>query len=74
MKHLSHFVKQGASLLDISQDQNLLAFKNPDGTIVVVLANQTDKVSKKVFKLNGNYLEVNTKANSFNTLLFPNIK
>jgi glucosylceramidase len=38
-KHVSHLVKPGAKLLDIGRADDVLAFKNPDGQIVVVLAN-----------------------------------
>lgn len=73
MKHLSHFVKPGALLLTASNDQNLLAFKNPDETIVIVLANETDKDAGETLKLGDNCLKINVKANSFNTFVLSNV-
>jgi len=69
MKHLSHFVQPGASLLSVAGNHDLLAFKNPDGKIVLVLANTTDTDKLLTLKLAGKYLDVNLKAKSFNTLM-----
>lgn len=42
MKHYSHFVKQGAVRIETSGSWtgNTIAFQNPDGSKVIVLANQ----------------------------------
>ena len=48
LKHASHFVRPGAKVLDIQGGyEDALAFLNPDGRIVLLLANQED-VSKTV--------------------------
>lgn len=41
MKHFSHFVKRGARYLKIKGEysSSVVAFKNPDGTLVAVMAN-----------------------------------
>lgn len=45
MKHVSHYVLPGAKVLKLGGDcKNALAFLNTDGSLVVVLGNQTDKV------------------------------
>jgi len=67
MKHLSHFVVPGASLLRVSDSRNILAFKNPNGKIIVVWANQTETEIKQTLKIAGKYLIVTLKGNSFNT-------
>ena len=43
LKHVSHFVEPGASVLDISGTYGeALGFLNPDGRVVLVLANKDD--------------------------------
>ena len=70
MKHLSYYVRSGASLLTVSDNSDLLAFKNTDGKIVIVIANTsaTDKVQS--LKVGEKYIELTLKSNSFNTLVF----
>jgi len=70
MKHLSHYIQPGASLLSVSDNQNLLAFKNPNGKIIVVIANETNQEEIQTLKLADKYLEVTIKPNSFNTFAF----
>lgn len=41
MKHVSSLVKPGAHLLDMPNNEDALAFVNPNGEIVVILANPT---------------------------------
>lgn len=67
MKHLSHYVQPGATLLTVSDLSDVLAFKNPDGKVVVVIANTTNSDKKQTLKISENYLDVTLRANSFNT-------
>jgi len=70
LKHVSHFVMPGAKLLDINgANSKILAFVNPDKSIVVVLRNDETvdkKVSLKIGKVMINPL---LKADSFNTFV-----
>lgn len=68
MKHLSHFVKPGASLLTTSGDSDLLAFKNPDGKIIILIANGSSTDKHQMLKIGDKLLDLTLKANSFNTL------
>lgn len=69
MKHVSHFVQPGAYRIETTGDYNdLLAFKNPDGSIVLVVANQSDEERKVSFELGGNVYNPVLPANSLNTL------
>ncbi len=70
MKHFSHFVKPGASLIAVADNSDLLAFKNPDGKIIAVIANMKDSDKKVSLKINDNYLNISIKAKSFNTVVF----
>ena len=69
MKHVSHYVKPGASFLAVSDNNDLLAFKNPDGKIIAILANQGNKDKSISIKLVDKYLNFKLKAKSFNTFL-----
>ena len=69
MKHLSHYVKSGALLLAVSDNNDLLVFKNPDGKIIAILANQSEKDKKVSVKLGEKYFNLTLKAKSFNSIV-----
>jgi glucosylceramidase len=70
LKHLSHYVKPGAKLLTISGDiNNLLAFKNPDKSIVVVIQNDSEADKTVTLKIGDKLIAPLLKADSFNTLV-----
>jgi glucosylceramidase len=70
LKHLSHFVMPGARLLDTKgTNSNILAFVNPDKSIVVVVRND-EKVTKKInLKIGEIAINPLLKADSFNTFV-----
>lgn len=71
VKHISHFVRPGAKLL--SQNGtfgNLLAFKNPDNSIVVVLQNDSESDKTVNIKIGDRTISPLLSADSFNTFLF----
>ena len=54
LKHVSHFVQPGARVLGLRGDtDNALAFQNPDGRIVLVLANKDDAPKTVEFSVLG---------------------
>ena len=70
LKHLSHFVKPGAKRLSTKgQFNNLLAFRNPDKKIVLVVQNDSDEVKKLTIKIGNKVVEPLLAANTFNTFL-----
>ncbi len=70
MKHLSHYVKPGAKMIQTSgQFNNLLAFVNPDKSIVLVAQNESNELQKLTFKLGKNTFSGELKPQSFNTIL-----
>jgi glucosylceramidase len=90
IKHLSHYVKPGATLLqtnsaaainhrndvlgwwegDLSNNtDNLLAFKNPDGTIALIIYNDTDTEKQVSLQVAGKKVSPTLAARSFNTFL-----
>lgn len=70
IKHFSHFVKPGARRLETSGAfTNLLAFINPDKTLVVVACNESDAEKNVSIKLGNKVIEATLKAGSFNSFL-----
>lgn len=68
MMHLSHFVLPGARRVQTSGAGDHLAFVNPDGTRVLVLANTTDAAKTVAVAAAGRQFEVPLPAHSFSTL------
>ena len=74
IKHLSHYVQPGAKLLQIKgRFQNLLAFRNPDHSIVVVVQNDSDKEFSLTFKIGDKSITALLKGESFNTIVFKKV-
>jgi glucosylceramidase len=71
MKHVSHFVKPGARRLETSGPyEDVLAFRNPDGSIVLVLYNNSDSDKSISIKAGDKSFIPSFKPYSFNTLVF----
>ena len=69
MKHLSHFVKPGAKLLNTTGDENVLAFQNPDKSTVIVVYNDSQASKTWHIKASGKIFAPLLAADSFNTFL-----
>jgi len=70
MKHLSHFVKPGAKKLHTTGlFDNLLAFINPDKSIVIVTQNDSNEEKKISIKVGNKTIVPSLKPNTFNTFL-----
>lgn len=67
MKHLSHFVQPGASFIPVSRPDEMLAFKNPDGSLVIVAGNDSEEDKPYSLKINNKVVPVNLKSGSFST-------
>ena len=68
MKHLSHFVLLGAKRVDVSNPDNVLAFENTDGTIVIILANKSTEDRVEVLAVKDKIINLSLKPKSFNTI------
>src|ERR1700683_2770514 len=70
MKHFSHYVLPGALRLRVTGGSgDALAFKNEDGSMVLVVAN-TDKVDKPLqLSVGDQVATVTIPAHSFNTFI-----
>jgi glucosylceramidase len=70
MKHVSHFVKPGAKRLNTSGTFNdLLAFVNPDKSIVVIAYNSSTEEKKLQIKLGDQMIDPVLQPNTFNSFL-----
>jgi glucosylceramidase len=75
MKHLSHFVKPGAKRLNTSGAfSDLLAFRNPDKSIVVIIRNDGTEEKKVNIKLGDQMISPSLQPDSFNTLLIKEVR
>ena len=69
MKHFSHYIKPGAKRLETSGNSELLAFVNPDKSIVLVLRNEGKEKRKVTLKVGVNIISPTLNPDSFNTFL-----
>jgi glucosylceramidase len=75
MSHFSRFIRPGAIRIGFSnpsQDLMLTAAKNPDGSVVAVLFNPTEKAEKIKLSLAGKDLHFNIQAKAIQTLVIQN--
>lgn len=73
LKHVSHFVAPGARLLpalSYTGFENQLAFRNPDGSLVIVIQNDMSEEQPVAILLGDEVVTPVLPADSFNTLVF----
>ncbi|MBO5007477.1 MAG: glucosylceramidase [Clostridia bacterium] len=71
--HFSKFVKKGAKRIGSSKwtsDIDTVSFKNPDGSVVSVVLNATDKEKQFCFSIEGNMLKTQLEPHSIATYIF----
>ena len=69
MKHASHYVLPGARFLPVSGEfTDLIAFRNADGSYVLVIHNSGDEAIKPVIQIGDRTISVSLKPQSFNTI------
>ena len=74
MRHLSAYVKPGARHVPVDSflgfdDQ--LAFRNPDGSLVLIASNAQAQAQQVRYGVGGKVLTLDLPADSFNTLVLP---
>ena len=69
MKHYAHFIKEGAKVLEGSGHWNMsaMAFKNPDGEIIVTVQNTLDRARVFTFEGEGKSFSAELAPHSMNT-------
>lgn len=71
--HFSKFVKKGAKRIGSSKwsdDIETVSFKNPDGNIVSIVLNRTEKDLSLAFSIEGKMVEAFSEAHSIATYIF----
>ncbi|UCG87484.1 MAG: glycoside hydrolase family 30 protein [Gemmatimonadota bacterium] len=70
VKHFSHFIQPGARKLHISGDRRSeLAFRNPDGSIVLVLHNENENAESRRVKIGVQVVELEIAGHAFGTVV-----
>jgi glucosylceramidase len=72
LKHISHFVKPGARRLDtftLTGYDNLLAFANPDETVLILMQNDFCQELPVRIKVGDKVIGATLEADSFNTFM-----
>ena len=71
MKHFSHFIKPGAVRLETNGPWtgNAVAFRNPDGSSVVVISNPFERKSELCIGEGNESYRVELEPSSFNTFV-----
>ena len=71
MKHVSHYVLHGAKKLKtVGKDKDVLAFKNKDGSVAVIIANQKSENKQISIEIDDKSYSFVLKPNSINTMVF----
>lgn len=68
MKHASHFVKPGAVCIGTEGYDEVLAFENPDGGIVILVAEKEGNDRNLTINVGKKVVNVNIPANSLSTI------
>jgi glucosylceramidase len=72
LKHIIHFVKPGSRRLDtfsLTGYENLLAFENPDATVVILMQNDLGQELPVRIKVGQKVVDATLEADSFNTFV-----
>ena len=72
MKHFSYYIKQGAARMLVTRSDSALcplAYKNPDGTIITIIANNSDSGIATTIRLGNRFLEVTNPARGLHQYL-----
>lgn len=70
MKHLSRYVQPDAyKLKTMGNDESMLAFRNADGSTVIVVVNKRYRVREMTIACQGKVLHVRLQPQSFNTFI-----
>ena len=68
-RHISGLVQPGARLIDVPGRSDVLAFRNPNGKLVIVFTNVAWSEREFVFEADGRILRTTAKSNSINSLV-----
>lgn len=66
MKLFSSNIHQGAVKLVVKPEDNILAFQNPDGEVIIIVRNQEDSTRQKTIKISDKTYRIQLDPNSIN--------
>lgn len=69
LKHFSNLIKPGAKLLKIDQDEDTLAFRNPDNSIIVVSGNSSFSEKEMTYTYNGEMVKAKLPMMTMNSFV-----
>lgn len=69
LKHFSNLIKPGAKLLKIDQDEDTLAFRNPDNSIIVVSSNSSFSEKEMTYTYNGEMVKAKLPMMTMNSFV-----
>ena len=73
--HVTHFVEPGARWLPTQgMNSNMLAFRNPDGTVVIILYNEKDTDDTVVISTPAGNFKTSLSPRSFNTFVYSHLQ
>ena len=72
MKHFSHYISPGAVKLDVKNQGQFLAFKNPDNSIVIQYYNSLNEEDNVQLRIDEKEITFKLKPKSLNTLVLKN--
>jgi len=74
LKHVSHFVMPGARLVRTQgNSSDLLAFVNPDKSVVVIIRNEEKSARRITVKIDDRSFQADLDPDSFHTFLIPSL-
>lgn len=69
-RHFSYFIMGNAKRIDVqSSFQDIIAFKNPDGRIIIEIKNSFDTSISPVINISGKILSPETSPHFINTFI-----
>ena len=69
LKHFSNLIKPGAQLLKADQDEDTLAFRNPDQSIIVVAANPSFSEKEMTYTYQGEMVKAKLPMMTMNSFI-----
>lgn len=70
-KHFTYYVEPGAHYVNIGESTDIIAFLNPDGSLIIELQNPNDQARTVSISVDGGALTVDLPGKSWNTLVVP---
>ncbi len=67
-RHFSQYIDSGATRLNTSGSNDVLAFLNPDGDIITQIYNKNDAAKKMTVQVSGSYYQFDIPAHAWATL------